>query len=436
MTLLGRLSPVDSATSWFRRWRAVVPLFVAEAIVWIGFGAMLPVLPLYFTQQGVDLATLGLVTAAWPAARLVGEPIFGWLADRTARVPIMVGGLVAAAAFLVLPLAVHGPPAFLVLRALAGLATAAYDPAARGVLMDGTPPERQGEAFGWYGAAQMAGLLFGPAIGAIGSAVVGSIAFVFWFGGASALFAAIAVALLIRDQRHHRPVPLVPASGLGDFTRAGPTEPPRRATSTPSTLANRILVAAIIANLGGNFGAGTYDVIWSLFLTAKCASLELVGFTFMLFSLPMLLFSPRAGRLVDQRGSLAFVIGGSLAIATASTLYTFVPDAAWTIPILAVEATGFAVLIPALYAVVSRGSPADRSSTAQGLFGAAGTVGFVVASLVTGWLATINLNYPFYLFTIVVLVTLGVALLIGRREIAATDTLTVGGAKASPVQPI
>jgi DHA1 family multidrug resistance protein-like MFS transporter len=436
MTLLGRLAVVGWITVWFGRWRAVAPLFLAEAIVWVGFGAMLPVLPLYFTEQGVDLATLGLVTAAWPAARLVWEPIFGWLADRTARVPIMVGGLIAAAAFLVLPLAVHGPLAFLILRALAGLATAAYDPAARGVLMDGTPPERQGEAFGWYGAAQMAGLLFGPAIGAIGSAMVGSIAFVFWFGGASALFAAVAVAALIRDRPRGRRVPVVPASGLADFARTGPPDPPRPTVAPPSTLANRILVAAIIANLGGNFGAGTYDVIWSLFLTAKGASLELVGFTFMLFSLPMLLFSPRAGRLVDQRGSLGFVIGGSLAIATASTLYTFVPDAAWTIPILAMEATGFAVLIPALYAVVSRGSPPDRSSTAQGLFGAAGTVGFVIASLVTGWLATINLNFPFYLFTIVVLVTLGLALLIGRREIAATDTMSVGGIEPSQVQPI
>ena len=436
MTTPGRLAAVGWATTWLARWRPVAPLFLAEVIVWLGFGAMLPVLPLYFTEQGVDLATLGLVTAAWPAARLVGEPVFGWLADRTARVPLMVGGLLAAGVFLVLPLAVHGAAAFLVLRALSGLATSAYDPAARGVLMDGTPAEGQGEAFGWYGAAQMAGLLLGPAIGAIGSALFGSIGFVFWFGGASAFLAAVAVLALIREAPHRRSVPLVPPAGLADFARSGPAERPRETTTGPTRLANRILVAAIIANLGGNFGAGTYDVIWSLFLTAKGASLELVGFTFMLFSLPMLLFSPRAGRLVDQRGSLGFVIGGSLAIATASTLYTLVPDAAWTIPILAMEATGFAVLVPALYAVVSRGSPPGRSSTAQGLFGAAGTVGFVVASLITGWLATLNLNYPFYLFTAVVIVTLGAALSIGRREIAATDTVTVPGSQVSPVPPI
>ena len=81
--------------------------------MWLGFGALLPVLPIYFTEQGVDLAFLGLVIAAWPAARLVGEPIFGWLADRTARVPLMVIGLVATGVFSVLPLVFTGPLAFL-----------------------------------------------------------------------------------------------------------------------------------------------------------------------------------------------------------------------------------------------------------------------------------------------------------------------------------
>ena len=69
--LVGRIN------AWPERWGDVVPLLLAEFIVWLGFGALLPVLPLYFTEQGVDLALLGLVIAAWPAARLVGEPVFG-----------------------------------------------------------------------------------------------------------------------------------------------------------------------------------------------------------------------------------------------------------------------------------------------------------------------------------------------------------------------
>jgi MFS family permease len=150
--------------AWLDRWAPVVPLFAAEFVIWIGFGGLLPVLPIYFADQGVDLATLGLVIAAWPGARLISEPIFGWLADRTARVPLMVIGLVAAGVFGALPLVFTGPVAFVLLRAGAGLGAAIYDPAARGYLTDATPPDRRGEAFGLYGAAQMGGLLVGPSI--------------------------------------------------------------------------------------------------------------------------------------------------------------------------------------------------------------------------------------------------------------------------------
>ena len=57
------------------------------------------------------------------------------------------------------------------------------------------------------------------------------------------------------------------------------------------------------------------------------------------------------------------------------------------VPLILIEATGFAFLNPALYAVVAASSPSGRSSTAQGLFGAAGTLGFIVASLGAGVLA-------------------------------------------------
>src|SRR5678815_2031378 len=53
--------------AWLDRWGAILPLLVAEFIVWLGFGGLLPILPIYFAEQGVDLGTLGLVIAAWPA---------------------------------------------------------------------------------------------------------------------------------------------------------------------------------------------------------------------------------------------------------------------------------------------------------------------------------------------------------------------------------
>ena len=76
---------------------------------------------------------LGLVIAAWRPP-LVGEPISGYLADRTARVPLIVIGLDRHGGLSFLSLIFIGPLAFVLLRAGSGLATALYDPAARGYL--------------------------------------------------------------------------------------------------------------------------------------------------------------------------------------------------------------------------------------------------------------------------------------------------------------
>jgi MFS family permease len=416
--------------AWLDRWGAILPLLIAEFIVWLGFGGLLPVLPIYFEQQGLDLSTLGLVIAAWPAARLLSEPLFGWLADRTARVPLMVIGLVATGVFGALPLVWTGPVAFFVLRAGAGLGAAIYDPAARGFLTDSTPPERRGEAFGLYGAAQMGGLLLGPSIGAFGAERFGGIAFVFVFSAIAAIVAAVGVALRVREEG---PAHKADASPWSDRTTLPPDSPyveGRAAAalaadrvsagegSAPSTtrtmrLLNRGLIAAIILNVGGYYGGGTYEVIWSLFLQGLGADLALIGLTFAMFGLPVLVLSPYAGRLVDRRGSFAFIVLGMVLPAVTGILYTFMRDPTFAVPLILVEATGFAFLNPALYAVVAANSPPGRSSTAQGLFGAAGTLGFIIASVTTGFLAEQSILLPFYSFSVVMLVTLVIAIAVG-----------------------
>lgn len=421
--------------AWLDRWGAIFPLLVAEFIIWIGFGGLLPVLPIYFKEQGIDLATLGLVIAAWPAARLLSEPLFGWLADRTARVPLMVIGLVAAGVFGALPLVWTGPLAFLLLRAGAGLGAAIYDPAARGFLTDSTPPDRRGEAFGLYGAAQMGGLLLGPSIGAFGAERFGGIAFVFVFSAIAAIVAAVAIALRVREEG---PVHKADASPSSDrmtmppdspyvegrvaadlaAERAGAADMGTEAPGRAMRLLDRGLVAAIVLNAGGYYGGGTYEVIWSLFLQGMGADLALIGLTFAMFGLPVLVLSPLAGRLVDRRGSFAFIVMGMVLPAATGILYTLMWDPVLAVPLILIEATGFAFLNPALYAVVAASSPAGRSSTAQGLFGAAGTLGFIVASVSAGLLAERDILWPFYAFSVVMLTCLVIAIGIGGSRLS------------------
>ncbi len=404
--------------AWLDRWGPILPLLLAEGTVWLGFGALLPILPIYFVEHGVDLPTLGIVVAAWPAARLVGEPVFGWVADRSSRKQMMVTGLVLAAGVAVLPLFIVGPVAFVALRALAGLCASIYDPAARGYLVDANPPERQGETFGYYGAAQMGGFMIGPAVGGVAAAVSGEPTVVFWVAGIALLVSAVLVMVRVRDIAHVSPESAAPSaapSATATRSEAVPTPSVSRGTGLMSTL----LIAAVVFNVGSFFAGGSYEVVWSLYLTSLGAGLDVIGLSFATFSLPVVLLSPFTGRLIDREGGFIALVVGMGGIAICGALYPLIPEVWFVVVLGLVEGTAFAFASPALYLLVARSSPPGRTSTAQGMFGAAGTIGTIVASLLAGTLAAQDLRFPFYAAGIVTGAALLLGLAIGRRRLWA-----------------
>jgi MFS family permease len=80
-----------------------------------------------------------------------------------------------------------------------------------------------------------------------------------------------------------------------------------------------------------------------------------------------------------------------------------------------------------LFAIVAAGSPSGRSSTAQGIYGAAGTIGFVLASLSSGFLAEADIRLPFYAFAAVML-----ACLLGSLAVGGGALSRVGRAPYGP----
>src|SRR5262245_61867207 len=269
----------------------------------------------------------------------------------------------------------------------------------------------------------MGGLLFGPAIGGLGAALFGGVAFVFVFGAVSSIAAAILVGLRVRETAGAARPKVATSYDATEFpgrpALVASDEPARVATASPPRLLNRLLLAAILINIGGNFAAGTYDVVWSLYLEHLGAGLELIGFTFAMFGLPILLFSPYFGRRADRGALVWFVVLGGIAPAITGILYTVMPSPEWAVPLILIEATGFAALNPALYAIVAAGSPPGRASTAQGLFGGAGTIGFVAASLIAGVLAEIDIRLPFWFFSAVMFTCLAAGLLVAGRGLLA-----------------
>jgi MFS family permease len=155
-----------------------------------------------------------------------------------------------------------------------------------------------------------------------------------------------------------------------------------------------------------------YEVVWSLYMRHLGASIEWIGFTFTLFGLPVLILGPFAGRIVDRAGPLPFALLGGLVISGTGYAYTLATNPTTPVYFLFIEAVGWAFSGPALFAILARGTPAGRSSTAQGLFGSSGTLAFVIASAIAGALFAMDVRYPFYFFVGVTLVgtLLGAAL--------------------------
>ena len=143
-----------------------------------------------------------------------------------------------------------------------------------------------------------------------------------------------------------------------------------------------------------------------------------------MFGLPVLVLSPFFGRRADRGGIGSFVAGTVLPVA-AALVYTVIQDPLLSIPLILVEATGFAMFNPVLFSIVAAGSPVGRSSTAQGVFGAAGTLGFVVASLLAGVLAEIDIRLPFYAFAAVMTAFTVAAFAVGGRPLVRRSEVEI-----------
>jgi DHA1 family multidrug resistance protein-like MFS transporter len=426
---------LDRARAWTDRWRPLLPILFAEFVILLGFGALLPVMPVYVQEQGIDVPTLGLIIAAWSIAKLIAEPIFGYWADRTSRKPFLIAGAIILAVATVLPVFLHAAIDLIILRAIAGAAAGAYDPAARGMIVDATPVGERGEAFGIYSAFQMGGIVLGPVFGAFGAAVGGGLAFPFLFTGALTIAAAafLVVALpahphVADDPWHHEASPRPLAEPPFSATTAvvpGPDEP-AAAAAPLRHLVNRDLLTAIVMHFGFSLAFGVYEVVWSLFLLALGASIEWVGLTFALFGIPMMIAAPFAGRLVDRFGAIRFATAGGVVIIICGVLYALSTEYLFPSFVVPFEAVAEAFLMPALFALVAAGSPAGRASTAQGIFGAVGTIGLIIASLAAGTLYDQGRVWPFGFFVVGSSICLVIGLAIHRWAPSAQTASATG----------
>jgi MFS family permease len=298
------------------------------------------------------------------------------------------------------------------------------------MIVDATSEDRRGEAFGLYGAFQMGGIILGPVIGAATAALFGAFTTPFLLTAGLIVLSAAYLFVALREVPAR--TPHVHASGpvsaaalapggeelsaalVADAALEAVAERQRPRRQGRWAFGHPLFVAAVVMQLAFSFSTGAYEVVWSLYLDRLGASLHWIGLTFTLFGFPIVLLSPIAGRLIDRHGGLPFAIAGGLAVAVAGMAYTFATEPLFPTVIGFAEGCGFAFATPGLFWLLSRGTPAGRTSTAQGIFGAASTTGFLAAALLAGGLWGIDYRYPFYLLVVVTLAGLVGGWLIAR----------------------
>ena len=156
-------------------------IFIIVFIDLLGFGLILPLLPFYADEFGATPFVVGLLTAIYAAAQLIGAPLLGRLSDRFGRRPILIISIFGTfLGFLLFGVAgpvgqklgvLTGLPAnqmimavLFLSRALDGF-TGGNISVAQAYITDVTTDENRAKGLGLVGAAFGLGFVFGPAMG-------------------------------------------------------------------------------------------------------------------------------------------------------------------------------------------------------------------------------------------------------------------------------
>jgi DHA1 family tetracycline resistance protein-like MFS transporter len=143
---------------------ALAILFVIVFVDLLGFGMVIPVMPLYAERLGASDAWIGLLAAGYSLMQFVFSPIWGRLSDRIGRRPVLLASIAMTAVAFAMYGAASSFAILLASRLFAGAATANIA-IARAFVADVTPPEGRAKGMGLIGAAFGLGFVLGPAIG-------------------------------------------------------------------------------------------------------------------------------------------------------------------------------------------------------------------------------------------------------------------------------
>jgi MFS family permease len=371
--------------------RTLLAVSLAVCASFTGIGMIVPVRVLYAESRGASLAIIGAMASSYLISNFLFQYPSGWLADRWGRKPMMILSLAAQAMLSAVYLFINDPTLFIVLRFAEGAAAAAFLPSARALITDAVPSKQRGEAFGIFSAFLNAGFLLGPGLGGVLAATGYATAFI------GAVIFRLAAMVIVITMVH------VKVQGEQEIEEAA------RPISL-RTLFKIGLTGAYILAFGNYIFVGFDITLTALWLHDHLgASVALIGFAYVAFSIPSIIVAPFGGRVADRRRRSALILIFGLAQVPIYFIYGLANTLLIVVGFFIIHGVVYSMMEPAVDAHVANSTIAGARARIQGLYSAAGIVGGFVGATGCTFLYALNFRLP--LFAIGVLY--GVCVIIG-----------------------
>ena len=346
----------------------------------LGFGAMVPSLPLYAETFGVSATAIGMAIAVYGLARFALAMPSGWLSDNWGRQPALaIGGILSAVGNFWSVFA-DAYPEFLLARFVAGAGAGMIVTTGAVVLADITTPERRGRIISIYQGTFIFGVGIGPLPGGLLAELYGLSA-PFWFCGGASVIASTVALFAVKETRH-----LARAKESKHGVRPTFVAQIRLLSkNTGFVLVSSIALINALTRTGGLFNI--IPIIGSFKLGLSVAE---IGFGMALGSILGLVATYPSGMIADRWGRKAVIVPVTIMTGTSFLLF-LAADSLTTFAgayVLWGVASSIGGSAPAAYAADS--APPGMNASAMSMFRMLGDIGYVVGPIALGYIVDVQ----------------------------------------------
>ncbi len=385
----------------------------------LGFATVVPLLPLYLTEQlGASASIVGLVIASFALVETVMKTVWGSLADRIGRRPMIVAGLFLSSIAPLVMSVLRVPLLFVPLRLIDGAGSAALWPAATAIVADVSPPQRRATAMGTLNMFFLAGLALGPVLGLMVSGFTKSHATGFYLASFLLAGAGMLALVMLRGVGKGRHPVLEPTTLDIHGIEATDVDKIVEGLRFSPELLMMLMVAFVQA-----FGLGLLTPIIFIYLKHTVGLPEnLIGSLILVLVLVIALGQVPGGRLADRWGKPFTVRVGMVLGSVGMWILPLSPRLEVFGVAALVMGASYALSVPAWHALVSELAPPGRIALAMGAAQTAEGLGLVIGPLLGGTLwDTIGQEAPFILSAVIFTVATAVLMIALRGVSTASD---------------